>query len=184
MSYVVDELRRLRKENVRLHQKTARSRISGLVKERDPEKRQVRLDLGTDPDSGRTVLSPWLRVRSGGAGAFKSFVLPSEGEPMYMVSASGVIGADSVAEHGTFTDQNPPPQQDPDELVIFEHGNVRFSATKDGMTHKVGDVAHALTKDGLAVTGGKLKHNDRNIGSDHKHGQVKSGGDDTGPPEA
>ena len=41
------------------------------------------------------------------------------------------VGADSVARYGTFTDDNPHPQQEPDEAVLFENAQTRI-AIKDG----------------------------------------------------
>jgi hypothetical protein len=35
---------------------------------------------------------------------------------------------------------------------------------------------------GFAVDGGELTHNGKNVGSDHKHNGVVSGGDDSGGP--
>jgi hypothetical protein len=35
---------------------------------------------------------------------------------------------------------------------------------------------------GFAVEGGSLKHNGKNVGSDHKHGGVAKGGSNTDDP--
>lgn len=151
MSYVASELRHLRREVVRLNRKLAMSELPGIVTDRDPKTRKVRLNLGQDPDTGTKVLSPWVRVQSGSAGKFKSFVLPSVGEQMTLYSASGIVGADSVARYGTFTDANPHPEQDPDEAVLFENGQTRI-AVKDGrLIHKVGKSTTTVT-DGKVVT--------------------------------
>ncbi len=122
MSYIADELRRLRKENVRLNRKIALGRLDGTVAERDAKTRKVRLEIGRDPETEEKILSPWVRVQSNSSGAFKAFVLPSIGEQMYLESGSGVVGADSVARFGTFNDTNKHPEQDADESVIFENG--------------------------------------------------------------
>lgn len=182
MSYVASELRELRKEVSRLNRKLATARLPGKVVERDPQKRTVRLDLGKDPETGETVKSGWVRVQSGSAGAFKSFVLPSIGEQMYLQSASGVIGADSVAVFGTFTDQNPHPEQEADEAVLLENGTTRI-AVKNGRVRMTAEgVTHELTSAGLTVTGGAIKHDGKSIGSDHKHKDVEPGGGQSGPP--
>lgn len=151
MSYVASELRRLRKENVRLNRKVALQRIGGPVAERDEKTRKVRLELGQDPESGEKILGPWVRVQSTSAGKTKGFVLPSIGEQMYQTSASGVVGADSVAEFGTFTDTNKHPTQGADESVIFEIGGARLSATKDKVVLKVDGATITLTKSKLTV---------------------------------
>lgn len=151
MSYVASELTRLRKENVRLNRKLVLQRIGGPVAERDAKKRKVRLELGQDPETGEKILGPWTRVQSTSAGAFKGFVLPSIGEQMYLSSASGVVGPDSVAEFGTFTDSNKHPEQDADEAVIFENGKARLSATKDTVTLKVDGASLTVTKDKVSL---------------------------------
>ena len=47
---------------------------------------------------------------------------------------------------------------------------------------KCGDVTMTLDKDGLTIKGGKVKHNDKNIGSDHTHNGVTPGSGTTGAP--
>ncbi|MBX3506842.1 MAG: phage baseplate assembly protein V [Parvibaculum sp.] len=151
MSTIGSELRWLRREVARLNRKLAMQRLPGKVKERGgPDGRQVRLDLGEDPATGKAVLSGWVRVQSLSAGAFKGFVLPSIGEQMYLESPSGVIGADSVATFGTFDDDNKHPVQDQDELVI-ENGKTRV-AVKGDHVHVVSDEhSMTLTPNGLTV---------------------------------
>lgn len=182
MSYVASELRELRKEIVRLNRKLAMGRLPGKVVQRDAEKRLVRLELGRDPETDMPVLSPWVRVQSGSAGAFKTFVLPSIGEQLYLESASGVIGGDSVAAFGTFTEQNPPPAQGADEAVLLENGQTRI-VVKNGLIQlKSSGVELKFTPQGAAFTGGKITHDGKNIGSEHKHKDVEPGGGQSGPP--
>lgn len=153
MSYIASELRRLRKENVRLNRKLALQRIGGPVAERDEKTRKVRLELGQDPESGEKILGPWTRVQSTSAGASKGFTLPSLGEQLYLESASGVVGADSVATFGTFNDTNKHPSQEADESVIAERGDVRISMTKDKLVVKKGEQGFEVTSDGLQMLG-------------------------------
>ena len=153
MSYVADELRRLRKENVRLNRKIALASLDGTVAERDEKARKVRLEIGRDPETDEKILSPWARVQSNSAGAFKAFVLPSVGEQMYLDSGSGVVGADSVARFGTFNDTNKHPEQQADENVLFEVGSARLSATKDKITFKLGAEGFEVTSSGLQMLG-------------------------------
>ncbi|GJD93358.1 phage baseplate assembly protein V [Methylobacterium iners] len=175
MSYIGSELRRLRKENVRLNRKLALQRIGGPVAERDEKTRKVRIELGEDPETGEKILGPWTRVQSNSAGAFKTFVLPSIGEQMYLESASGVVGADSVAVFGTFNDTNKHPEQGADEAVLFENGSVRMSVTKDKVVLKHGSQGFELTGDGLQMLGVfKAKGGSRPA---HYKGGKDSGGD-------
>lgn len=199
MKQVASELREIRKHIVRLDRKHALARLPGVVCDRDEKKWMVRLDLGPDPDTGETVKGPWVSPASGAAGTAKtSFALPSIGEQMYLHSASGVIGADSVAVHGSFTDANPKPQQDAEETVLFERGKSRISMkdgqfafkvsddvshlmTTDGHIMKVGDRSYAMTTDHV-FKGGLVKHDDAAIGSTHTHKDVQPGGGISGPP--
>ena len=150
MSYIGAELRRLRKEVVRLNRKLAMQRMSGKVVARDPQARKVRVELGEDPATGEKVLSPWLRVQGLSAGKFKVFVLPSVGEQVYVESPSGVVGADSLVTFGAFDGDHPHPAQEADELVI-EKGDKRIVLSDAGIRMVAGDHAVTLNKDGLDV---------------------------------
>jgi hypothetical protein len=183
MSTVAEELRRARREIVRLNRKMALQRIPGKVVERDPKTRKVRLDLGQDPESGTVAKSPWVRVQSGSAGRLKAFTLPSIGEQMYLESASGVIGADSLATFGAFDDDNPFPEQEADESVLGQVGKTRLSLVDGELRMAVGGVTHTLTKDGPVFKGGKITHDGRSIGSDHVHPGIYRGGAKTDPPD-
>lgn len=152
MSYIGSELRRLRKENVRLNRKLALQRIGGPVAARDEKTRKVRIELGRDPETDEKILGPWIRVQSTSAGKTKGFALPSLGEQMYQESASGVVGADSVATFGTFNDTNKHPEQEADESVIFEAGGARLSATKDKIVATVDGAALTVTKSKISLT--------------------------------
>lgn len=55
-------------------------------------------------------------------------------------------------------------------------GTVKVHLTDDGVTMTVGGQTLALTSEGLT-------HNGTNIGSDHAHGGVESGGSSTGGPQ-
>lgn len=179
------ELRRLRRENARLNRRIAMMILPGRVVERDPAKWKVRLEIGTDPDTGEAIKGPWVRPSSGGAGAAKvSPALPAIGDPMYLFSASGLIGGDSVAWPGTSTDDSPRPNQDPDETVLFERGEDRLSVKAGELFLKSGGASVKLTPGGPTFAGGQIKHDGKNIGSSHKHSNVRSGSDETGVPTA
>lgn len=60
-----------------------------------------------------------------------------------------------------------------------------WEMTKEKVTQRVGDGQKVeWTKEQTVTTDGKIKHGDKNIGKDHKHGQVQPGGGKTGDPEA
>jgi phage baseplate assembly protein gpV len=182
MSEIAAELRRARREDARLNRRIAMLEISGPVAQRDPKTGKVRLTLGQDPDGGTDVLSPWVRVQSSSAGAFKSFVLPSIGEQMVLHSASGTIGAESIARFGGFTGDVPGPEQEADENVIASNGTTRLSMKAGELRIANGDTTHVFTAAGLAQKGGRITHDGKSIGSDHKHGGVLRGAAQTDPP--
>ncbi|GJD65180.1 phage baseplate assembly protein domain-containing protein [Methylobacterium frigidaeris] len=47
----------------------------------------------------------------------------------------------------------------------------------------VGGVTLTVTKDGLDIRGGKVTHDGKNIGADHKHGGVEAGSANTDVPQ-
>jgi phage gp45-like len=50
------------------------------------------------------------------------------------------------------------------------------------VTLKAGNCTLTISKDGFAFSGGKITHEGKNIGSDHIHSGVQSGGSNTGAP--
>lgn len=156
MSYIASELRRLRRENVRLNRKLALMEIPGKVIERDETKKLVRLEIGEDPATGDTIKGPWIRPPSVlGAGGTKAFRLPDLGEAMTMRSASGVVGADSVAHFGPFNaDENKHPENQAEDELVLERGNARLSLSGKGFALTKGDETVKLTGDGLSITKG------------------------------
>lgn len=182
MSEVASELAFLRREITRLNRKLALARLPGKVKEVKSEEGDWRvcLDMGEDPETGDKVLSPWVRVQPASAGALKIKVRPSEGEQMYLMSASGVVGADSVAMWGAFDQDHPAPAGDED--VIFERGNARLTIEDGKILAKVDGVTLTLAEGkatvasgdaSLVVENGKITAKAGEIIAD---GKVKAGG--------
>ena len=54
---------------------------------------------------------------------------------------------------------------------------------KGTVTVKVGGVTFTVSPGGVDISGGKVTHNGRNIGSDHVHGEVMGGEGTTGDPQ-
>lgn len=155
MSYLIDRLRSLEKEYVRLHRKVAMSHLEGQVVQRDPQK-GVRLALTPDPTTGEQVLSPWLQIKQpinhAGADGMKLFSpLPPMGTPMHMKSPSGVVGAGSYAEHGPANDAAPAPKQADGEGVL-QFGKLRVSFKTGNQTSTVDGKGHTLDSDGLTMS--------------------------------
>lgn len=154
MSHVVNEMRALRKDVVRIHRKLAMSDLPGQVVQRDTTKNMVRLGLTADPTSGNTVLSPWLKVNpvaNQPGGLQISPPLPPMGTPMRMVSPSGVVGADSYAVHGAFNDASPAPQQADGETVIAA-ADVKLSLKQGQLAVTVGGKGYTLTPSSMQMT--------------------------------
>lgn len=181
MNYVGRELRLLRREVVRLNRKVALARMPGKVAEVDAAKGLVRLELGEDPESGEQVLGPWVKVERPRAGTIGVYAMPSVGEQMYLASASGVVGADSVACFGCFDEENPPPDQRADVMVLA-NGSTRLELSGDSFKVVAGGCELVLDDKGLASTGEDVKHNGVSIGFEHVHTEVEKGGAHSGPP--
>ena len=181
MNYVGRELRLLRREVVRLNRKVALARMPGKVIERDDDKGLVRLDLGEDPATGEMVKGPWVRVERPRAGSIGIYAQPDIGEQMYLASASGVVGADSVACFGCFDEEHPAPDDRGDILVLakgssrIELSDVGFRAFAAGSEIRLDDV-------GVHASGAQLTHNTVSVGDQHVHTEVEKGGALSGPP--
>lgn len=149
------EIRRLRREIVRLNRRVALAHIEGEVVERDAEKWKVRLDIGKDAD-GKPVLSPWVKPHSNSAGAYKeSPALPAIGDRMRLVSPSGNVGAASYAVPSAYdNEQKRPGDQDKDEAAR-EFGKTRLSQTKDTVEQKTEKTSVKQTKENINVKADK-----------------------------
>jgi hypothetical protein len=97
----------------------------------------------------------------------------------------------------TWSDSNKSPSEKGDENVLT-FGNFRIelrgdelritvggfivSLTADGAFFTVGGITHAISGNGVETKGGTVKHDEKNIGSDHVHGGVSPGGSNTAVP--
>lgn len=166
----------------------------GTVEQVDPEKAIVRLRFGEDKE-GKPYLSPWVPYAQI-AGALKVHTPPTKGQQMTTMSPSGDwMQAIAVPMH--WSDQNVSPSPNGDENVLT-YGNVRatvkddlvqvivggctFEITSAYVKVKIDDVGHTISGDGLSITGGRVEHDSKNIGSTHKHTDVVPGGGLTGTP--
>ncbi len=152
MSLVAEELRILRQEIVKVNARIARMRMSGVVAERDTSKWRIRLNLGEDPETGKKILSPWIKPQAVSSGALKiSPSLPEVGDKGYVVSVSGIIGADSIFEPAAFDDETKRPDQEADETVI-EKGNARIAIKDGSISLSIGGKGFTLNAEGLAMS--------------------------------
>jgi phage baseplate assembly protein gpV len=186
MSFIGDTLLEHARTLARLDRQMVTQRMSGKVAERDFDKRRVRIELGEDPDTGKKILSPWVRVQGSSAGSHKAFVLPSVGEQMTLESEGGRVGANSVARFGTHDDENPHPASDPDEWT-HQSGDAAISIKNGRLVLKVGGSSITLTGDAITsatalmqINGETLKHNAKSVGDTHGHTTAPPG--PPGPP--
>ena len=157
----------------------------GTVEEVDAGRQRVRLNFGKDID-GKPFLSPWVPYAQI-AGALKVHTPPSKGQQFTALSPNG-DWQQAVALPMTWSDRNTSPSSNGNENVLT-YGNVT-ATIKDGLcevtsaavTVKVGGVNVEVSDAGVAITGGKITHDDKNIGSTHIHSGVVPGGGLTDVP--
>lgn len=168
----------------------------GTVAQIDAQKHLVRLKFGDDVN-GAPFLSPWIPYGQI-AGALKVHAPPSVGQQLTMMAPNG-DWRQAVAMPLTWSQNNASPSQSANENVIT-YGNVRatlkddlckvvvgavaFEVTGSHVKMTAGGVTVEISGDGLTINGGRVEHDGKNIGSTHKHGDVESGNDLTGVPEA
>ena len=147
---------------------------------------KVRLEFDArDPATGAPFRGPLTRRASaagaGGSG-HKERNRPAVGETMVLISPNGEIGAHSRALPYGPTDESAEPGEDAGYPRVFAEGNASMAIKAGEIRLKVGGVTVTLTAEGLRVTGGRVEHDGRNIGTDHVHGGIVKGGDLTDVP--
>jgi len=138
----------------------------GPVEEVDAAK-GFRLKLGDGPDG--PFLSPWYPHPESG-GATKTWAPLSKGQIVGVINPGGDPRQGVVFRAG-FSDQNPAPSQDL-AANVFSFGGVTITVA-DGKLTIEGDVQ---------INGSSLRHNAKNVGDTHVHGEVLPGPADTGVP--
>lgn len=168
----------------------------GIVKENDPKKGRSRVQF-PDEDGAQ---SHWLRWNVGAAGGSKLFNQPDlESEVNCLVDRHGIDGAILGASYNA---QDQPPTQNGRLLKALLEGGLDFEYDKAAgtLTLKVPagisiDAAAGVSIKGplktegavemqgaVTITGAALRHNGKNVGSDHIHGGVQPGGGQTSDP--
>ena len=183
----------LKHEVAELRHQAANSFKPAVVHETDGKK-GYRLKYGEGAD-GKPILSPWHPHPEAG-GALKTWFPMTEGEIVYALHPSGDARQGYILRGG-FSDQNKQPSEKTDEnvvtfgkfrMVMAESGVVMSFDEKNSIslgskiTLKVGDLSYELGSDHV-LKGGKVKHENKDIGSTHKHGGVEPGGAKTQPPD-
>lgn len=146
----------------------------GPVEKVDAEK-GFRLKLGEGSD-GEPFLSPWYPHPESG-GKTKTWAPLSKGQVVGVLNPVGDPRQGVLLRAG-FSDENPPPSQSLEENVFTAFG---LKATvKDGKLVIDGDL---IVHGAVDITGARVTHNDKNIGSTHRHHDVEPGPALTGVPD-
>lgn len=165
----------------------------GKVTEVDPKAGTVRVRYGgTDDEPFLSPPIPYAQI----AGGLKVHAPPTIGQQMTVLSGSGDF-RQGMAVPMTWSDANKSPSDKGDENVLT-FGNIRaelrsdellitvggfaLSLKAEGATFTVGGVTHVIGGEGVATRGGRIEHDEKNIGADHIHGGVLPGGAMTDVP--
>lgn len=162
-----------------LERRVGADKWEGVVSHVDADRQMYRQALGEDPD-GNPVYGPWVRNPQM-SGALKGHVPMTVGQPSIMELSGGDMQQGTIRP-GQWNDDNPSPNSAGDENT-WTFGAVRVDLTASGLTLTVGGVTYVFDGNGFVQTGGVQEHDGKNVGSDHKHLDVTSGGDKTGVPE-
>lgn len=138
-----------------LRKRMADMQQPGTVAAVDAAQQLVQLDLGPDPETGATKLSPWAPYAQW-AGDMKDHSAPSVGQQM-MLHAPGGDLEQAYAVPFTFSNANPSPSQSADERVRTWGGTKR-TWTKDAVKTESGTASHEVSKDAVASTKGGASH--------------------------
>lgn len=146
----------------------------GPVEQIDAQK-GYRINEGVGSD-GQPKLSPWYPHPESGGQTSSSFPL-SKGQIVGILHPNG-NPRQGVLIRGGYSGENGPPSEDMQANVLKAFGIT--ITMKDGTTTLEGDLH---VKGNVDFEGGHVRHNERNIGDDHRHIDVMPGGGLSGPPE-
>lgn len=152
--------------------------VNGRVAQVDHGVHKVRLVIGQDSD-GNDVLSPWVAYAQT-AGALKLHNPPTEGQTMVLRSPSGDL-EQAVAEPLFWSDGNAAISDD-GSIRKLTFGDVSITLSSGGIEIAIGETRFSFTSAGYLQSGGRVEHNEVNIGDDHEHSGVRSGSAISGPP--
>lgn len=138
----------------------------------------VRIALGKDPE-GQPVKSPWVRYKQT-AGAMKVHNPPSIGQTMAIRSEAGDLEQGLAEPYGWSNDN--PANSDAEDEHVLTFGDVTITLSGGALVCAIGGVTFSFSGEGFVQTGGKQEHDGKNVGTDHKHGDVTPGSSPTGVP--
>lgn len=157
----------------KLDQRISGTLIEGVIKSVNHEKALAVVEA----EGIETKEVPWLTR----AGSVSEWNPPTEGERVLLASPGGDLGRAMILPGG-YSSSNPSPHDQGGEFVRVT-GQVRVTQSAQSIKIEAGGVAVEISGSGLTVTGGRVEHDGKNIGSDHIHGGVMAGGDLTDVPQ-
>lgn len=118
-------------------------------------------------------------------------LLPRKGDQALLICPHG-DQRQAVALGLGHSDERKNPGRDADNVVLLDRDGVRIESdgkggcliTAKSIKFTAEGVTATLTGQGLKIEGGKVTHDNRNIGASHVHGGVQPGGAKTAVPEA
>ncbi|MBN9033741.1 MAG: baseplate assembly protein [Rhizobiales bacterium 63-7] len=145
----------------------------GPVEVVDAEK-GYRLRLGgTDAEP---FLSPFYPHPETG----KTSIPLKKGQIVGVINPSG-DPRQGVMFRGGYSDENASPNSDM-AANVFADAGVRITVAAGALTIEADGVSVVINGSGLSVSGGRVEHDGKNIGSSHVHGGIVPGGGLTQPP--
>ena len=144
----------------------------GVVKSVDPAKGVAVVEAhGID-----TKPIPWMQQ----AGAINEWTPLSVGQRVSVISPGGDLGRAFILPGG-YTEQTPQPHDQGAQKRV-KIGDCVLTQSAEGVVLQVGGTTFEFTAGGFKQTGGKMLHDDKNVGSTHKHTDVVAGSDKSGIP--
>jgi hypothetical protein len=184
--YVAEAIRQIKAEYADLSRRLAALVMVGTVSQIDGDKEKLTL-LDSDPSTGEPFTSPMVR-RADPAGARgqgrKERSRSVLGEPRFLINPGGEIGKHSRTLSYGPTDESAEPQGDDGFARVFSEGSTSIAIRDGEIRLTVGGTTVSITAEGVSQTGGYRRHDGKNVGKDHKHGQVEPGPGLTGDPVA
>ncbi|CDZ43095.1 Phage-related baseplate assembly protein V [Neorhizobium galegae bv. officinalis] len=148
---------------------------TGTIAEVDLEKGLYRVELSKQ--SGKPYLTGWLKTRQMGAGGVKIDVLLSKGEQVDVVSESGDL-TDAQIDLSTYSAENA--RENSDTPFHIKIGDTVIAVSGSSAIITAEDIR---LEGNVRIVGAILTHNDRDIGHQHQHKDVRAGPNLTGPPK-
>lgn len=151
---VASEIRRLHKKVAAADRRIALTLLPGKVRQKDAEKRRIRLQIGETSD-GTPILGPWVRWQEATNGTSRFHAEPDMDEQMMMWSQSGTVGDASMAVPGTYDKDHDAPSTSSSEAV-WDCGSGRIELGPLGVLIRgnvyIEDRVHV--REGLRADGG------------------------------